>query len=198
MPRPSRLGLTTEDTGVYALRVPRDLLAAWKAFAASNGDTAQEALRGTMRRLLGWPAVRPKEPTPVLPGKLTAVPMVERGTKVRTEIQLTQSEHKALAAVADKSECSIQYWVVALIRAALTRGQVLGGTELKALGEANYQLMAVGRNLNQIAHAINADATGNAHQLTPQILAALQKQIEVTRNATHAVIEACSERWELR
>lgn len=149
-----------------------------------------------MRRLVGSPL--PATPT------LSVTPTRKVGRrpetflpKRRVELRLTPSEYEALAEIADERECSIQWWVTSLVRAALTRGITVGGAELKTLGESNYQLMAIGRNLNQIAKQMNTDP-GSGQALKLEYIQALTEELQVHRKKVAALIYASSERWELR
>lgn len=198
VPRESSLGLGREESGVYRLRVPNELLAEWKSYAATNGDTAPEAIRALMRHLLERPEHKPVSRVPAEVGKRHKVGKgIDRSKKKRIELQLTGSEHAALAALTEERECSIQFWIVSLIRAALTQGVTTGVSELKALGQSNYQLMAIGRNLNQIAHHINSDAAGNLHKLNGLRIEELSRTVKAHRAEVQAVIHACSERWTI-
>lgn len=197
MPRENNLGLGREESGVYRLRVPNDLLADWKSYAAANSDTAPEAIRALMRHLLNRPGHKQGSRAPAEGKQHKAGADIDRSKKKRVELQLTESEHAALAELAEDRECSIQFWVVSLIRAALTNGVTTGVSELKALGHSNYQLMAIGRNLNQITHQINADPAKNLHKLTGREIDKLAQVITAHRAEVQAVIHACSERWTI-
>jgi predicted Kef-type K+ transport protein len=109
---------------------------------------------------------------------------------------LTRSEHTALAEIAEDRACSIQFWIVSLVRSALTRGITVGGAELIALGESNYELAAMGRNLNQIARRLNAGTAIDSRELEP-MLRALTESMETHRRRVHALVNACSHRWKL-
>lgn len=199
MPRPNSLGLGREGSGVYRLRVPNELLADWKEYAGANSDTAPEAIRALIRHLLKQPQQKRAKQIPGTGGKLfKSVEEIDRSKKKRVELQLTESEHAALAELAEERECSIQFWVVSLIRAALTQGVTTGVSELKALGQSNYQLMAIGRNLNQITHHINADPAKNLHKLSGREIEKLVKAISEHRKEAQAVIDAGSERWTIK
>ena len=75
--------------------------------------------------------------------------------KFRYEILLTESELKALTERAEAERTSKRRWIVDAIRIGLTNEAQFSMDEIDALGESNYQLLALGRNLNQIAKAIN-------------------------------------------
>jgi hypothetical protein len=76
--------------------------------------------------------------------------------------RLSESERFAISerAKIDGFEHS-QQWIIALVRARLTDKPQFGTREIETLGESNRQLLAIGRNLNQIAHALNV-SRGNS------------------------------------
>ena len=219
MPRASRRGLTKEESKVVALRVPLDLAAAWERYCQELGEgTAQETMRAVMLYLTNQPAdmrqalghlvsraLQAQERQREEAAKKVLVPAtphtttneVDRGQKHKVTILLTPSENEAISRIAQERECSRQFWITSLVRAALTKGLTVGGAELKALGEFNYQLMAIGRNLNQIAHQINSDPDKNLHRLRVVELQKLGEQIKEGREYTHALVDACSHRWEI-
>ena len=77
----------------------------------------------------------------------------ERGEKprVRVEIHLTESEHRLLKPLARAEGFPITKWIVALIRPRLIQHPQFGQSELESLARSNQQLLAIGRNLNQLA-----------------------------------------------
>ncbi|MCV4287447.1 MobC family plasmid mobilization relaxosome protein [Pseudomonas capsici] len=66
--------------------------------------------------------------------------------------------------------------------------------EIDALGESNYQLLALGRNLNQIARYLNA---GKYEPVTIERISALSKLIENHTNTVSDAIRASLERWKI-
>ncbi|MGH8108276.1 MAG: hypothetical protein ACREO1_06110, partial [Arenimonas sp.] len=177
----------------YKLRVPVELLEHWKAFAERHGETPQAALRAVMRKLVGE-ETPPFETPPV---HRVNTRRIDRAKKKRLVNHFTVSEFEALEVIANEKQCSKQHWVTCLVRAALTRGVTVGGVELQALADSNYQLMALGRNVNQIVKRMNAEPEQYAQQLDAKLLHDIQQQIKANRQATHAVIASCSERWEI-
>lgn len=197
MPKTSTLGLGRNDSGTYRLRVPKDLLAQWTAYAQAHQGTAAEALRSLMRRMVGSPS--PATPTlsvPSTPRKVGRRPEATASRR-RVELRLGPTEYAALAQIAEERECSIQWWVTSLVRAALTRGVTVGGAELKALAESNYQLMLAVRYLKKIAERDSADPDQD-QVLTADYIQALTEELRVHRKKVAALIYASSERWELR
>lgn len=219
MPRPSKLGLGKNESSVVRLRVPNELKADWDRYCCAMGETtAQESLRAVMRFLTSQPgdvqaalgglvnrlmeaeakAKASKHQATLAPIKpMATTEVVDRGPKKRLQLLLTPTENDAVKRIASERECSRQFWITSLVRAALTNGITVGGAELKALGEFNYQLMAIGRNLNQIAHQINADPDKHLHRLRIDELQKLAQQIKEGREYTHALVNACSHRWEI-
>lgn len=192
-------GVGRSTSSVCSFRVPNDLREQWDEYVADHREEASEAMRTLMRHLVKQrqPAHVDKRSVFLTPTPVAATKDVDRSKKKPLKIYFTESELAALVRVADERECSIQFWITSLVRARLTDGASLGGTELKALGESLYQVTAIGRNLNQITHHINADPGKNLHRVTERSIARLLNVIEDHRLATHRVIEANTHRWKL-
>jgi hypothetical protein len=71
------------------------------------------------------------------------------------EVNLTPSELAALKRMAGHEGYVPTKWVVAMIRTKLTGQPQVGQPELETLARSNQQLLALGRNLNQIAKVLN-------------------------------------------
>lgn len=85
---------------------------------------------------------------------------------------------------------------VAMVRALAMRQPQLGEREVAALEESNYQLAAIGRNLNQIARALNADlgVAGQRDRLV--VIDALRREIHAHLEKVHDMQRANLERWQ--
>lgn len=81
----------------------------------------------------------------------------DTGKKIKVEIFLTPSEIKAVKEAAEHSDCSRPQWIIDAIRAGLTHAPHYSMEEMKVLGESNYQLLAIGRTLNQMAKKMNTE-----------------------------------------
>ncbi|MNN88173.1 Bacterial mobilization protein (MobC) [compost metagenome] len=86
-------------------------------------------------------------------------------------------------------------WIIDAIRAGLTHEPQFGMSEIDALGESNYQLLALGRNLNQIARRLNE---GNYEPVTVQRIEALSRIIDKHTDLVSSAIRASLERWSLK
>lgn len=123
----------------------------------------------------------------------------ERGGKgVRLTLRLTPNEEQAVREAAEREGLpSRQAWIVALIRGRLMDMPTPSEAELAALRDANVQLAAVGRNLNQIAHAANIDPVERG-RLTREALGALREAVHEDQRAVTAVVRATLGRWTAR
>lgn len=115
-------------------------------------------------------------------------------TKVRFEILLTPSEKSAVQERAELERCSQRRWVIDAIRAGLTKEPQFGMKEIEALGESNYQLLSIGRNLNQVAKAMNE---GRRDSISNESIERLRQIIDVHTDKVSSAIRASLERWNI-
>ena len=164
-----------------------DIKAQWTAYCKQLGKTPGAALKEAIEQQLQKVHGRP-----------TAVPYRQVGEapdhepKVRVEILLTASEKAAVTGRAEAERCSQRHWIVSAIRAGLTHEPQFGMKEIEALGESNYQLLTIGRNLNQIARRLNE---GHAEELTTQHVKALSQLIDKHTKMVSDALRASLERW---
>lgn len=118
--------------------------------------------------------------------------------RVRVEIRLSESEHAAVAALALEEGFSVQTWLIALMRARLVGGAQLGETELVELAKSNYELRAIGRNLNQVAKALNAGGVEQHHEPRLSLLQGIKERIDAHVSSVSAVLEGNLQRWKVR
>lgn len=125
-----------------------DLKARWLNYCAELGKTPGAVLREAIKHQLVSSA----------PVQLTKCYRQVEGVRERKErfgILLTSSERAAIKERADTERCSSRRWIVDAIRAGLTHEPQFNMSEIDTLGESNYQLLTLGRNLNQIARRLN-------------------------------------------
>ena len=118
--------------------------------------------------------------------------------RVRVEIRLSESEHAAAAALALEEGFSVQTWLIALMRARLVGGAQLGETELVELAKSNYELRSIGRNLNQVAKALNAGGVEQHHEPRLSLLQGIKERIDAHVSSVSAVLESNLQRWKVR
>ncbi|MCJ8207226.1 plasmid mobilization relaxosome protein MobC [Pseudomonas sp. RGM2987] len=115
--------------------------------------------------------------------------------KVRFEILLTESEKRAIRERANVERCSMRRWIIDAIRVGLTHEPQFGMNEIDALGESNYQLLVLGRNLNQIARRLNE---GGYEPLAVERIEMLSKLIKEHTEVVSRSIQASLERWDIK
>ena len=160
----------------------------WLAWCKSQNTTPSAALRQIVARLTAaTPADQaPPNPAPGQPEKPTA----------RKEIALTPSELARVEAIAEREGFSVTKWIVALIRARLSNTPQFGRDELELLGESNLRLLAIGRNLNQIARALNTnphDRSVYRVEMVEELSAAIKAHVQIASGA----IAANTQRWAI-
>lgn len=117
------------------------------------------------------------------------------GVRAKIDIRLKPAENRAVMAAATTDGLpSRQAWIIALIRGRLLNVPTPSATELTELRESNRQLSAIGRNLNQVAHAVNVDYRQHGSQVgetLERVHAALVRE----NKAVTALVRATLGRW---
>lgn len=189
MPREINIGATRKGA-VYPVRLPPDLKEQWGAYCKKQGKSQQAVIRALMRYI-----IQDEMPPDVRQFvKTQARPLPDNESKVRFEILLTQSERVALQERAELERCSQRRWIIDAIRVGLTKEPQFGMTEIEALGESNYQLLSIGRNLNQIAKAMNE---GQRDSVTIESIERLRQTINAHVNTVSGAIRASLDRWNI-
>ncbi|WP_263224458.1 MobC family plasmid mobilization relaxosome protein [Pseudomonas alabamensis] len=160
----------------------------WERFCASLGKKPGVALRETIEQQLAKAEANPSPKT---------YRQTETGKepKERFEILLTVSEKAAVKERATTERCSMRRWIVDAIRTGLTHEPQFSMSEIDALGESNYQLLALGRNLNQISRRLNE---GHYEPITVERIEALSRVIDKHTDVVSAAISASLERWSVK
>ena len=87
-------------------------------------------------------------------------------------------------------------WVAALAQSHLTRVPVASEEEIKALRISNRELAAIGRNINQIARALN-NPLQDSEPFPVQRLIQLSEVILTNRVSIEALIRASQNAWDI-
>lgn len=173
-------------------RITVDLLEykqAWLDYCAANGTTPSAAFREIVARLTTRQGANTG-------ARLLASDKPEKAT-VRKKIGLTPSEAERIEAIAAEFGFSSTKWIVALIRSKLTGTPQFGQQELELLGRSNLHLLSIGRNLNQLAKALNTSPE-ERHLYRVELIERLQASIkEHTRKVAAAMLENI-ERWRIK
>ncbi|QGG78968.1 plasmid mobilization relaxosome protein MobC (plasmid) [Pseudomonas syringae USA011] len=164
-----------------------ELKARWVAYCDDLGKTPGAALKEAIEHQLAKADANPKP-------KTYRQTEEAKEPKQRFEILLTASEKAAVKERSHVERCSMRRWVVDAIRTGLTHEPQFGMSEIDALGESNYQLLALGRNLNQIARRLNE---GQYEPVTVERIEALSRLIDKHTDVVSNAIRASLERWSL-
>ncbi len=166
-----------------------DLKARWAEYCAGLGKSPGAAIKEAIEQQLEKAA---KLPPPKTYQQTKEAPDGE--PKVRFEILMTKSEKAAVLERSNLERCSQRRWIIDAIRAGLTREPQFGMKEIDALGESNYQLLAIGRNLNQVAKAMNE---GRRDSVTTESIERLRQTIDAHTEKVSTAIRASLERWNI-
>lgn len=168
---------------VTKTELPQNEKAAFRHFAKSRGMTEAEMLRQMIHRVLGEQAQAPPPEE------------IERGN--RTTLSFTEDEFWAITK-RSRADGFTRHtaWLVGLVRAVLSRKPTFTSTEIEALRESNRELAAIGRNLNQIARAINVDFREGERMKRAEIKD-LADQLSGHRRKVSSLIDQSLNRWSI-
>jgi len=167
-----------------------ELKAPWQTYCEQQGATPSHALRNAIRQAMDRRAARYPAP------RLRVTPKRERAT-ARIELNLTTSELAALKRMAGHEGYVPTKWVVAMVRTKLTGEPHVGQPELETLARSNQQLLALGRNLNQIAKVLNTTPQ-NRTAFRVEVITELSRVIQAHTKKVSDVLRGTVERWRLQ
>lgn len=174
---------------ILSVHLGDDLKNRWVQYCRRSDLTPSAGIRQVIAKLTGTAA---GEMNPVS----TQLPEPDLA-RVRIELRLSASELSAIKTTAEREGVSPNQWIINLIRASLTHQPQFGMVELHALGESNSRLLAIGRNLNQIARQANLDRH-TPNRLTKERIDALHEVIVSHTKEVTTVMRANLDRWVLK
>ncbi len=167
-----------------------ELKAPWQAWCQTQGVTPSHALRKVMRQALD------QTPGSSAPPRRRVTRRRERAT-ARIKLNVTPSELAGLRTCARHEGYQPTAWVVAMIRTKLTGEPHVGQPELAALTRSNQQLLALGRNLNQIAKVLNTSPE-NRTAFRVEVITELSRIIRAHTDKVSDVLRGTVARWSLQ
>ncbi len=181
-----------------ASRITVDLLGhkqAWLDLCKRSGTTPSDAIRSAVGLILAREKRRAMS-IALSDFRPVAVGQPEK-IMVRKKIGMTRSEANVVEMMASAEGFSSAKWIVALIRARLTDTAQFGQAELEALAESNLRLLSIGRNLNQVARALNTSPE-ERHVYRVEMIEALRR--EISEHTRHVSIQMTAniERWRIK
>lgn len=108
----------------------------------------------------------------------------------RIEVRLPKPELEQLINLSAQSHMTPNAFIAMLMQGYLSGDPVMTTKEVEALYQSNQQLLAIGRNLNQIARALNANQSASLS------LKFLQELEETITQHTQKVGHIISNNWD--
>jgi len=160
---------------------------AWSQFCQAGGLRESEMLRRMIQRVAGIGEAESAEP---------ASDDQEEESRIRKlTIRLSPSQERRLTQRAQQEGYPNRTsWVTAMVFAELHQEPVLTDAEVAALRESNRELAAIGRNLNQMARAINTDWR-ESDKLKQEAIETLGERIEQHRDQVAGLLSRRLNRW---
>lgn len=178
--------MTVKRIGV---RLSEEALSNWTAYCRAQGEHPSTAIRQHIESTLEREASKGvKSP------KRTRKPRRDQ-VKRRVTVELTESEIEGIRLRTQMRGGTRASWIISLIRSALTVDPQLGDAEMEALVESNYQLLSIGRNLNQISRRLNEGQ--KQQQVELAMVESLRDQIDLHAASVERMILANRERWAI-
>ncbi|MEO7864197.1 MAG: hypothetical protein ABIU05_27945 [Nitrospirales bacterium] len=162
----------------------------WLAWCAKQRMQPSEALRQVLAKVMHGDL-------PVSVPRSAEVRDRAEKPRVRVEVHLTESEHRLLKPLARAEGFAVTKWIVALIRARLIKHPQFGQSELESLARSNQQLLAIGRNLNQLAKALNTSPQ-DRRAFRVDLITELSSRIQTHTKTVSNVMRGNLERWQIR
>lgn len=158
----------------------------WERYCKDRGVSRSDATRQVIRKLV----------CSVSPEVVAAdsEPSTLGGLKRRIEIRVTETEYQEMVRLATNAGFSVNVWIVVAIRVQLSNGPQFGQYELEQLSRSNSLLLAIGRNLNQIARVLNSTRESRGADLIT-VIESLTKLVEAHTTEVSTLIRANVERW---
>ena len=187
-----------QPSPVRQVRLGADLDALFDQALAVRGIAASELLRSAIARELSVDREVPA-------GEFSPKPAADLAEPVRLTIRLPHTVFAAAHRHAQTKGMAVSRWIAALTQSKVSTSPVLNQAEIASLNHCTRALDAIGRNINQIAHALNESRLQDSRYeetiktLAPKIstnLDGLYSRIEDTRIQIIALTEASRKTWE--
>lgn len=153
----------------------------------STSDQIRELVRQLLVKERGDVSPRIKAPNP----------NVEKGATTRVEVRFSASEAASAMEIVDYYRYeNLPRMIVALLRAHITQSPQLGQNEYLLLANSNKKLLSLGRNLNQIAKALNKHE--QTDKITVERIQLLSQSIDNHTTLVSQLLAANIERWGVK
>lgn len=175
---------------ILKARVTPGMKAAFERYASARNKSIPAALAELVQHVIRSAGIDAAQLTP---------PVAPPLRSERVTVRLSLDEMRQAEGLAE-GYGGVREWIVALVRSRTTAGEPqFSQAEQIALYESNRELWAIGRNVNQIAHALNSDLyqagrlQGSLKRL-PE-LEGLRAAIDAHTAKVMALCNAAASRW---
>ena len=158
----------------------------FRAMAQARGLSESELLRAVVLAVTGEDSL----PSPATPDR----PAPETTESNRMTVRLPRFLLDATQARAKSQGMAPSRWVAALVQSNLSRQPVMTEAELLELRASNRELAAIGRNLNQVAKALN-ESFHQSDRVKIETLNALAASLEQQRQSIRDLVRASQQTW---
>lgn len=117
----------------------------------------------------------------------------QQRNKARMELRLPRPLQTYLKNTAETLQMTANMVVLHILMEHMDKYPVISNNEVQALYQSNYQLLRIGRNLNQIARQLN---TGESVSITTQHIQELKAVIDAHTERVHQVLKTSRQRFE--
>jgi len=171
-------------------RVSPGMKVAFQRFASACNASAPVLLQRLVQHVVQTARIDVTELDPPKPPPLRSE---------RVTVRFALEEIEAIRPLAEAFG-GVREWLVALVRSRIRPGSPqFSQREVQVLYESNRELWAIGRNVNQIAHALNLDLkqAGRLHGSSARLdeLAAVKASIDTHTRKVTALCNASLDRW---
>lgn len=180
--------------GIIQFRCDDSLVLRMSEAAARVGLTPAEFGRALFERVL--PVLRENSTSDSEESDDLSNEVYEARSK-RLYARLTPTEYAGVHARARAYGMTPYTWTMRLIRTHLTLEPQLNGEEVWALREATRELSYVGRNLNQVARAVNLDLNAR-EKVTKELVKEVNAIVKIQQDRIKAVLDQNVNRWGVK
>lgn len=176
---------------VVRARLKPELHKRFEALRLAEGLSESELLQRAVQNELEGSG----RPARSAPAHIAKLPAAGEGVETtRLTVRLPAFVREAAAKRAAARSLRVTPWVAALVQSHVAATPVLTEAELQVVEASNRELAAIGRNINQIARALN-EAHFETERVRLDRLAELSEKIESTREAIRGLVRASRNAW---
>jgi len=177
----------SRKTATITARVGLKIRADFEEFARAKGVTSSELMRRLVMAELG---------NTVVDIDLAVLPDQNRLELERFTVWMAGFLRDGVKERANAKGMSASRWIMALVQSNLAREPVLNDKEVVLLRGMNRQLSAIGRNVNQIARALNMSVGGlERGRVSLDGLEDVADKIELSRKVIQRFIRNTQQGW---